>query len=374
MTTAEPHSLSEYEALLRADFASFAQYCFHELNPRSQLTLSWFHEIIVAQLEAARAGRSRRVIINMAPRHLKSHLASVCFPAWCLGHDPSAQILCASYARDLADKLSRDCRQIVASAWYRQLFTTRLSAQRQAVSEFETTAQGCRLATSVGGVLTGRGANMIIIDNPLKPEGALSQVQRQAANDLTTPFTAGSTTPAARAIIVIMHRLHEDDLADHVMVQEDWDVVRFPAIVEEDEMWALDNELGQFVFTRQHGEALHPERQSLATLDQIRRTIGEYNFACQYQQAPAPQGGGMTKAVWFRSYAPNERPEKFDQIVQSWDTANKASKLSGFSVCTSWGIKGKDLYLLHVLRKRMEYPELKARSASNARPSQRMSR
>ena len=94
-------------------------------------------------------------------------------------------------------------------------------------------------------------------------------------------------------------------------------------------------------------------------LEQLRRTLGEYNFASQYQQAPSPQGGGMVKAGWFRSYAANERPEKFDRVVQSWDTANKASELSDFSVCTSWGIKGKDLYLLHVLRKRMEYPELK---------------
>ena len=90
------------------------------------------------------------MIINMPPRHLKSHLASVAFPAWCLGHDPSAQILCVSYARYLADKLSRDCRHILTSDWYRQLFATRLSAQRQAVSEFETTAQGRRLATSAG--------------------------------------------------------------------------------------------------------------------------------------------------------------------------------------------------------------------------------
>jgi hypothetical protein len=108
-------------------------------------------------------------IINMPPRHLKSHLASVAFPAWCLGHDPSAQILCVSYAQDFDDKLSRDCRDILTSDWYRQLFATRLSAQRQALSEFETPAQGCRLATSVGGVLTGRGTDMIIIDDPLKP-------------------------------------------------------------------------------------------------------------------------------------------------------------------------------------------------------------
>jgi len=228
------------------------------------------------------------------------------------------------------------------------------------MSEFETTAQGCRLATSVGGVLTGRGADMIIIDDPLKPEEALSQVQRQAANDWFdhTLYSRLNDTRSG-AIIVIMHRLHEDDLAGHVMAQEDWDVVRFPAIAEDDEMWALDSELGQYVFTRQRGEALHPERQPVATLDQIRRTIGEYNFAGQYQQAPSPQGGGMVKAAWFRNYAPNERPDKFDQIVQSWDTANKASELSDFSVCTSWGVKGKDLYLLHVLRRRMEYPELK---------------
>jgi hypothetical protein len=156
-----------------------------------------------------------------------------------------------------------------------------------------------------------------------------------------------------------MHRLHENDLAGHVLAQEDWEVVRFPAIAEDDESWPLDSELGQYSFTRQRGEALHPERQPLATLEQIRRTIGEYNSAGQYQQAPSPLGGGMIKAAWFRNYAANERPDKFDHIVQSWDTANKASELSDFSVCTSWGIKGKDLYLLHVLRRRMEYPELK---------------
>jgi len=83
-------------------------------------------------------------------------------------------------------------------------------------------------------------------------------------------------------------------------------------------------------------------------LEQIRRTIGEYNFAGQYQQAPAPLGGGMVKAAWFRSYAPHERPDGFERVVQSWDTANKATELSDFSVCTSWGIKGKELYLLHV--------------------------
>jgi predicted phage terminase large subunit-like protein len=94
-------------------------------------------------------------------------------------------------------------------------------------------------------------------------------------------------------------------------------------------------------------------------LEQIRRTIGEYNFAGQYQQAPSPLGGGIVKTVWFRHYAAAELPVKFERIVQSWDTASKATELSDFSVCTSWGIHGKNLYLLDVLRRRMEYPELK---------------
>jgi hypothetical protein len=151
----------------------FALRAFRELNPRTLFATNWHIELIAAQLAAVRAGRIRRLLVNLPPHHLKSHLASVAFPAGCLGHQPSAQVLCVSYAQDLADKLSRDCRRIIASEWYQQLFPTRLSPQRQAVPEFETTAQGSRVATSVGGVLTGQGADIIVIDDPLKPEEAL---------------------------------------------------------------------------------------------------------------------------------------------------------------------------------------------------------
>jgi predicted phage terminase large subunit-like protein len=302
------------------------------------------------------------------PRYLKSLLGSVAFPAWCLGRQPGKQILCVSYAQDLADKLARDCRRIMISDWYQGTFPTRLSAQRQAVPEFDTTALGCRLATSVGGVLTGRGADLIIIDDPLKPEEALSQTQRRAANEwFDHTLYSRLNDKREGAIVLIMHRLHEDDLVGHVLGQEDWEIVRFPAIAEDDEAFVVETVWGQRRFTRRPGEALHPEREPPEMLEQIRRTIGEYNFAGQYQQAPAPQGGGMVKATWFGNYAPNERPDKFDRIVQSWDTANKATELSDFSVCTTWGIKGKDLYLLHVLRRRMEYPELKRAVCEQAR-------
>ena len=107
---------AEYEAVLRQDFTTFAARCFYDLNPQTELAMNWHLEIIAGKLTAVREGRIRRLIINL-PRHLKSLMASIAFPAWCLGHDPSAQILCVSYAQDLADKLARDCRAIMMSCW-----------------------------------------------------------------------------------------------------------------------------------------------------------------------------------------------------------------------------------------------------------------
>jgi hypothetical protein len=115
-------SAPEYGAILRSDFWFFAQRCFSALNPQTALSLNWHLEVIAAKLTAVRKGKIRRLIINLPPRHLKSLMASIAFPAWCLGHDPSAQILCVSYAQDLADKLARDCRSIMTSPWYRQIF------------------------------------------------------------------------------------------------------------------------------------------------------------------------------------------------------------------------------------------------------------
>src|SRR5437764_15406231 len=174
---------AEYEAFLRRDFGTFAARCFGDLNPQAELAMNWHIEVIAGKLTAVREGRTRRLIINLPPRHLKSLMASIAFPAWCLGRDPTAQILCVSYAQDLADKLARDCRAIMMSPWYRGLFRTTLAPHRQAVQEFITTRQGYRLATSNGGVLTGRGADIILIDDPLKPEEALADAQREAANE-----------------------------------------------------------------------------------------------------------------------------------------------------------------------------------------------
>jgi predicted phage terminase large subunit-like protein len=353
---------NEYCALLRSDFTAFIERSFHELNPATPFLQNWHIEVIASELETCRRGETKRLIINVPPRSLKSHCASIAFPAWLLGHDPSAQIIVASYAQDLANKLSSDCRTLFASSFYRDLFSTRLSPQRQAVQEFMTTRQGFRLSTSIGGVLTGRGADFIIIDDPLKPDEALSDTQRKAVNDwFDRTLYSRLNNKRDGCIILIMQRLHEDDLVGHVLGMEPWKILRFPAIAEEAEVHVFQSSYGNGTrrFERRAGEALHPEREPLEILNHIREAQGEYNFAGQYQQTPAPLGGGLVKAEWFKTYAESNLPANFEMIFQSWDTANKPTELSDYSVCTTWGVKEKHAYLLHVVRKRLGYPELK---------------
>jgi len=352
---------SDYRALLRRDLYAFTERCFYELNPTVTFLPNWHIEVVASALEACRRGETTRLIINQPPRSLKSQCASVAFVAFLLGHNPAAQIICASYGQDLANKHAMDCRTILASAWYQALFPhTRLSSERQAVQEFMTTRQGFRLSTSIGGVLTGRGADFIVIDDPLKPEEALSDTQRKAVNDWFdhTLYTRLNNKRTGR-IILIMQRLHEDDLVGHVLGLEPWNVIRFPAIAEENESHVIQTPYGTRRFARRVGEALHPQREPLEVLNHLREAQGEYNFAGQYQQAPSPLGGGMIKIPWFKTYTPEELPKDFDLILQSWDTANKSTELCDYSVCTTWGILKDHLYLLHVLRQRLDYPDLR---------------
>lgn len=352
---------NEYQALMRQDFLAFLERCFLELNGQQEFRPNWHHEILAERLEAVRLGTSHRMIVNVPPRYLKSIAVSVAFTAWMLGHNPTAQILCVSYGQDLADKHARDTRTIMSSDWYRELFPdTRLSPQRQAVSEFMTTKGGVRMATSVGGVLTGRGADIIVIDDPLKPEEAISDVQRRNVNEwYDHTLYSRLNSKENGSILIVMHRLHQDDLVGHVLDRETWEVLSFPAIAEIDQVMFAEAPYGRRRYVRKVGDVLHPQWESREALDQIRKTIGEYNFAGQYQQSPAPQGGGMIKAEWLLPYDASQLPGKFEQVIQSWDTANKANELSNYSVCTTWGVQGKHIYLLNVLRRRMNYPDLK---------------
>jgi predicted phage terminase large subunit-like protein len=360
------NAIARYHEILRSDLSAFIMRSFLELNPATKFLWPPFLELLVDRLERVRRGEIKRLIINLPPRSLKSHTASVAFVAWLLGHNPAAKIISASYAQELADKFARDCRNLMLSPFYQALFPTRFSPQKQATAEFETTAGGYRLSTSVGGVLTGRGADFIIIDDPLKPDEAISDLRRQSVNDWFdhTLYTRLDDKTTG-AIIIIMQRLHEDDVVGHALRQEHWEVLRFPAIAEEDEEFIVKTSYGRLRYSRKIGEALHPEREPLEALECMRQTIGSYNFVGQYQQSPAPFGGGMIKEVWFRQY--DRLPTKFDRVIQSWDTASVPAELNSYNVCTTWGEKNKQLYLLDVFRKRLSFPELKRAVRDEAR-------
>ena len=252
------------------------------------------------------------------------------------------------------------------STWYRGLFPrTRIDPRKNTEGEFETTARGYRLGTSVGGTLTGRGGNLIIIDDPLKPAEAMSETKRTAANEwFDTTLSSRLDSKTDGVIALIMQRLHVDDLVGHVLEKgPPWTHLNLPAIADSPQQIALGN--GR-TYRREVDEVLHPEREPIDVLEELKASMGSQGFSAQYQQEPVPAGGALIKRDWFRSYArtPERRPG--DRIVQSWDTASKASKTNDFSVCTTWLIRDADYYLLDVLRARLEYPELRRRILAHA--------
>jgi predicted phage terminase large subunit-like protein len=288
---------------------------------------------------------------------MKSFLVSVVLPTFWLGNDPTAQIICVSYGDGLSEVFARERLAIMTSSFYQRVFATRLD--RQAVHELVTTEGGGCFSTSVGGVLIGRGADLIILDDVMKPDEARSDVRRNAVNEwFNHSLVTRLNDQRTGRIILCMHRLHQDDLVGHVLEQEPWEMLSLPVIAEHDEAHVIDTPLGQVCFRRRKGELLHSARVPMEVVERQRKTLGPSNFAGLCQQAPAPRGGGLIKPKWFgRFRSRNELPEF--QVVQSWDTATRPSELNSFTVCTTWCICGKNYYLIHVLRKRLNYTNLK---------------
>jgi predicted phage terminase large subunit-like protein len=232
--------------------------------------------------------------------------------------------------------------------------------QKDSEGEIELTARGFRLATSVGGTLTGRGGDLIIIDDPLKPDDAYSDVKRNGANEwFKNTLISRLDDKRSGAILIVMQRIHLDDLTGFVQsLSDDWTVLSLPAIAEIDEDIPISK--GK-VYRRRAGEALSSEREPLAVLDILKLQLGSDAFSAQYQQAPVPPGGAMIKRDWVQHY--KELPLASDRLLtlQSWDTASKGGPDNDWSVCTTWCVtNGKQWYLVDVWRKRVDYPKLKA--------------
>ena len=345
------------DGIIRSDFIAFTQRAFSEINRGETFVPGWHHEAIAYPIiRSAFDEQLTRVIINCPPRSLKSIMVSVALPAFMLGRDPTRKIICVSYNQDLANFLSRQTRQIMQSAWYRHLFPSTVIIGRGAEAQFTTTAGGYRMAVGTGGTLTGRGGDVIIVDDPLKADDAYSETARNALLDWATRTLFTRLDDKRRgAIILVQQRQHEDDLPGQLLRAGGWYHLNLPAIADRDEVIPLSPSPHLRVHRRALGDLLDPLREPRSILDGLKREMGTADFLAQYQQAPLPPDGDVIKTGWFREY--DELPDGGTQII-SIDTASKAGLRNDWSVASRWRVVQNRYYLEYVWRRRVEFPEL----------------
>ena len=350
------------EAILRQDPASFTAKAFHTVNPTTPYIDNWHVQLICEYLDACSAGEITRLIINLPPRSLKSICVSVAWPAWLMGHQPSKRVMTASYSRELSIRHALDFRLVTTSPWYRRLFPGFIAAADQNEKhKLQTTARGHRIATSVGGSATGEGADVLIVDDPHNPRQALSTAQRNSALDwFDQTFSSRLDDKKKGVMVVVMQRLHERDLTGHLLAKGGWEHLCMPA--EAEKRTVID--FGSVKVIRDPGGLLHPDREGPVEIARAKRELGAYAYAAQYQQRPAPLEGGIVDLAWFKRYG--VAPAAPLRIVQSWDTAFKAGAHNDPSVCGTWAETETGFYLLHVARRRLEYPGLKRAAESLA--------
>lgn len=345
-------------AALRQDMFSFARKAFELVFPYIEFEINWHHKLLAKEMQDVLEGRCHRLIINLPPRSLKSFFASIILPAFALGRFPSMNVVCVSYANELALKFARDCRALMQTTFYTSLFPeTRILASRRAEHDFMTTLRGGRLAVSVGGALTGRGGDLFIVDDPMKPADATSPVMRAsllewAANTLMSRMNDKRTG----AMIVVMQRLHDDDLTGHLLRQGGWRLVSLPAIATRHEAFWLG---GRQVHERFPGDLLHPAYETPEVLEGLKLSMGSSVFAAQYQQDPVPPDSPHIRWDWFQVYEQVPQKDHATEVWQSWDTAIKDGELNDYSVGITVMVKGGKYYILDVCRRKLDYPSLK---------------
>lgn len=356
----------ELYALFRSDFSYFWMKVFKTLNPGTTYLSNWHIKAMIHVLMQCYTGDIKRLIITIPPRYGKSQLATVAFPSWLLGQDPSKRVIGVSYSQSLSAEHANMTRKVIMEPWYNKTFSaTDISLMKNTETFFQTTKGGSRFATSIGGTLTGKGGDLIIIDDPIKAGEEPSPNALQEVID----FYRGTLVTRLDdkingCMIVIMQRVHENDLVGYLLENEPgWHHLNLPAIADRDFHIPIGP---NDTYHRHEGELLHPEREPIEVLNQLRESLGPYSFAAQYLQNPVPIGGGIVKWDWFNQF--DKVPERAHDswIVQSWDTAATIKEHSCYSVCTTWLVQNNRYYLINVLRRRMEYPELLSSVITNA--------
>ncbi|KUJ76735.1 hypothetical protein AVO45_09480 [Ruegeria marisrubri] len=363
MTAPDPRMVRQAAInLCRDNFFPFVWKVFDTLHhgPNGTFEPAWHVRAMCHALDNVRTGEYHRLVINIPPRCLKSVTVAVAYVAFLLGHHPGAKIIVASYGLDLARKHSDDCRRVMASRWYREMFPgTRLAKKGNTVEEIRTTAGGSRKAVSIGSSVTGHGADYIIIDDLLKAGDANSEAELIRAQEfIEGTLLSRFDNPAAGRVVMIAQRLHEMDPPGYLLDKGTYRHLNLPAIAEENEVIPIGH--GQ-VHRRKPGDLLFPAKLDRATLDRMRREMGSAVFNCQYQQNPIAPDGSVLRWEWFGTYDEVLPRNQYHLVVQSWDTGTSADPRSDYSVCTTWGFLPPHWHLLDLWRGQLDYPELKAK-------------
>ncbi len=351
----------KFDAASRAHFSLFLRRVMGSVSPSVKFSHNWHIEAMSEYLAACAAGQVTRLVINLPPRMLKSTIVSVAWPAWLLGHNPAERVMVASYAQSLSLKHSTDCRAVFQAPWYQQLFThTRLATDQNEKEKFATTMRGYRRSVSVGGAAIGEGGNILIIDDPLNPLQASYHHQRQSVNEWFDHTWATRLDDKQRgAMVLVMQRLHPEDLSGYLLAKGGWEHLCLPAIAPE----RTTVQVGAFHYERAAGEPLHKAREPLTVLERLKADLGSANFNTQYQQAPMKQVGAIIHSHWLKRV---DVEMGGAQIVQSWDTGIKTGDKHDPSACVTFAVVGGVHHLIDMLLVRLEYPELKREIINHA--------
>jgi predicted phage terminase large subunit-like protein len=343
------------QILLANNLTSFTEFAFGVVRPGILFKPNWHFEAVTHKLSQVASGEVRRLIITLPPRTLKSLCASVALPAWFLGRHPSERVVVVSYSDVLARTHANDFRLLVNHPIYQASFPA-MRLARDTDREIVTTKRGKRIATSIDGTLTGLGGNLIIIDDPLKLSDAMSEAVRARVIDWyrSTLLSRADDKKAAR-IVLVMQRVHQDDLAGYLQEQGGFEVLNLPAIAQREETYFLGD--GR-TYDRQKGELLHPEHEPAHVLAELRREMGPIAFSAQYQQSPIPPGGTIIKRKWLTTYDKIDR-QPGDRIIMSWDIALSEAETGDYTACVVLLRRNEVFYVREVVRGRFPFDALK---------------
>ena len=325
MATAPKLTDADWQAIEREycqrRLVNFVHQAWAVLEPATEYVHGWHIDVICEHLEAITRGELRNLLINIPPRHAKSLLVSVFWPAWVWAQHPETRWLFASYAQSLSTRDALKMRRLVQSPWYQRLWGDQytLTSDQNAKMRFENSRTGYRIATSVGAIATGEGGNVVAVDDPHSAQQARSEAERENALiwwDETMSTRLNDMRTGAK--VVIMQRLHERDLSGHILAQGGYEHLCLPAEYEPDRHCVTSVSQDR---RTESGETIWPERMGSEDLAQQRSALGEVGYAGQFQQRPMPRGGGMFPVD--RIGITRHRPDlnQVEASIRYWDKA-----------------------------------------------------